>query len=540
MPRTSDQQFKEWLTKPEGLNLEFKKAENSFSESKDLPDYCAALANEGGGKLILGVTNDKQITGTKAFDGNVDTLSHKILQSIKIRVDVEELTVDNKRILIFHVPSRPVATIIGSNGNYKYPMRAGSSLVEMTQEKIREIHGETQSDFSTQIVQKLTISDMDPSAVDTFKTLWARQQNNDEYLGFSMEKVLTSIHVLSDEGINYAGLVLFAKSEKISELQPGAEIIFEWRQEEKIEHDFRKEWRAPFFSIFDDIWATINARNIRFPFQEGFIQREVFAFNEKTIREAVLNAVTHRDYNIQSQSVFIKASPEQFLILSPGGFVKGITAENILNRSAWRNRRIAEVLQMAGLVERAGQGMDTIFGNTIREGKGVPDFTGSDNDWVSLHIPAKVKDEQFILFLEKVTNDKQITLSFEEICELENIREHQKVSDVNSKQKFLSLDIIEKVGRTRGAKYILSHKWYQYKERPGLYTKIVGLSREKNKELILAHLEKNSEGAKSADFQDALGLDQRTVNNMLQELKQENKVRFEGARASGKWFIVSS
>ena len=391
MIKTTVQQFQEWLIKPEGLNLEFKKAESSFSVSKDLPDYCASLANEGGGKLILGVTDDKIITGTKAFQGSEDTLSHKILQSIKIRVDVEELAVEGNRVLIFHIPSRPIGTIIGSSGDYKYPMRAGSSLVEMTQEKIREIHSETQPDFSAQIVPQLTLADIDQAAVDTFKALWARQQNNNDYLNFPTEKVLSSIHVLSNEGINYAGLILFAKSEKISELLPGAEIIFEWRQEQKIQHDFRKEWRIPFFSIFDDIWATINARNIRFPFQEGFIQREVFAFNEKTIREAVLNAVTHRDYNVQSQSVFIKASPEQFLILSPGGFVKGITTDNILNRSAWRNRRIAEVLQMAGLVERAGQGMDTIFGNTIREGKGYPDFAGSDDNWVSLCIPAKVK-----------------------------------------------------------------------------------------------------------------------------------------------------
>ena len=537
MLKTSEQQFKDWLTKPEGLNLEFKKAEHSFSDSKDLPDYCAALANEGGGKLILGVTNDKEIVGTKAFEGNVDTLSHKILQSIKVRVDVEELTLDGKRILIFHVPSRPVATIISSSGNYRFPMRAGSSLTEMTGDKIKEIHSETQSDFSTQIVPKFTIEDIDQSAVDTFKTLWSRQQNNSEYLNFSTEKILKSIHVLTDEGLNYAGLILFAKSEKIKKLLPGAEIIFEWRQGEKIEHDFRKEWRTPFFSIFDDIWSTIDARNTRFPFQEGFIQREVFAFNEKTVREAVLNAVTHRDYSIQSQSIFIKASPERFLILSPGGFIKGITEDNVLNRSAWRNRRIAEILQMAGLVERAGQGLDTIFGNTIREGKGLPDFSGSDSNLVSLSIPAKVKDEQFILFLEKVTNENQITLSFEEIYELESIRENQKVNDVNFKDKFLTLGIIEKVGRTSGAKYILSHKWYQYKKRPGLYTHIVGLSREKNKELILSHLKKNSNGAQSSDFQDALGLDQTMVNNMLQELKQENKVRFEGARASGKWFI---
>lgn len=47
--QTTDEQFEKWLEKPEGLNLEFKKAENSFSKTKDLPDYCAALANEGGG-----------------------------------------------------------------------------------------------------------------------------------------------------------------------------------------------------------------------------------------------------------------------------------------------------------------------------------------------------------------------------------------------------------------------------------------------------------------------------------------------------------
>jgi len=71
--QTTDEQFEKWLKKPEGLNLEFKKAKNSFSKTKDLPDYCAALANEGGGKLFLGVTNRKYATGTGAYQGTVDT-----------------------------------------------------------------------------------------------------------------------------------------------------------------------------------------------------------------------------------------------------------------------------------------------------------------------------------------------------------------------------------------------------------------------------------------------------------------------------------
>ena len=62
--------------------------------------------------------------------------------------------------------------------------------------------------------------------------------------------------------------------------------------------------------------------------------------------------------------------------------------------------------------------MDDIFGSTIKEGKGMPDLSESDAFSVLLKIPAKVKDKEFILFLERVTKDKEIILSFEEIYEL--------------------------------------------------------------------------------------------------------------------------
>lgn len=538
MTKTTEEQFKEWLSaSEEGMNLEFKKAQYSFSESKDLPDYCAALANEGGGKLILGVTDDRKVVGSNAFSGTAQTLSNKLLSNLGIRIDVEEFVYQKKRVVIFHVPSRNVATIIPSTGHYKYPMRAGSSLVEMSQDKIREIHSEANPDFSTQIVPGFTLNDIDEDAVIVFKKLWAEKQSNAEYSKFSIEKTLRSIGVLTDDGINYAGLVLFGKKTKIDQLLPGAELIYEWRQDEKIMHDYRKEWRAPFFNTFEDIWATINARNLRFPFQEGFIQREVYAFTEKSIREALLNAVTHRDYHIPSASIFIKASPNSFIIKSPGGFVAGITADNALKSTEWRNRRIAEIFQLAGLVERAGQGLDTIFENTIREGKGLPDFSGSDQHSVTLRIPAKVKDENFILFLEKVVNEQQSPLSFEEIYELENIRENQKVNDANFKNKFLGLGIIERVGNTSGAKYMLGHKYYSFEGRPGLYTRIVGISRDAKKQLILKHIQKNKKGF-AKDFKDIFPeLKNIDVSNLLRELKKDAKIVHEGSDRSGYWVL---
>lgn len=540
MKKTTPEQFKEWLQSPEERDdLEFKTAANSFSFSKDLPDYCAGLANVRGGKLILGVSDERHVVGTNAFKGTSQTLPNKLLSSLGICVDVEEFIYEDKRILIFHIPSRNIATIISSTGNYKYPMRVGNSLVEMSQDKIKDIHDEANPDFSTEIINSFLITDIDEVAISVFKKLWAEKQKVPEYNTFSTEKVLKSIGVLTDVGLNYAGLVLFGKKEKIDQFLPGAEVIYEWRQEEKIMHDYRKEWRMPFFAIFEDIWTTIDARNIRFPFQEGFVQREVYAFTEKSIREAVLNAVTHRDYRINSASVFIKASPNNFIIKSPGGFVTGITETNALSSTEWRNRRIAEIFQLAGLVERAGQGLDTIFENTIKEGKGLPDFSGSDQYSVTLRIPAKVKDENFILFLEKVIDEKQIPLSFEEIYELEQIREKQKVTNTNFKNKFLASGIIERIGKTRGSRYMLGHKYYSFNGKLGTYTRIVGVSRDAKKQLIVQHIKKNEKGF-AKDFDDIFpDLKRQDISNLLQELKAENKIFHKGSARSGYWEILN-
>jgi len=249
----------------------------------------------------------------------------------------------------------------------------------------------------------------------------------------------------------------------------------------------------------------------------------------------IVNAIAHRDYTIKSSSIFIKASPKEFFIESPGGFPSGITPENILIKTSWRNRCIAETLEKTGLVERSGQGMDDIFGNTIKEGKGLPDLSESDSSSVVLKIPAQVKDKNFILFIEKIQNEKGIIFSFEEILELEKIREQQSVSTPEFKKRFLNLGIIEKIGKTSGSKYILSHKYYVFEKRTGVYTRLSGISRDKQKELIIKHLEKNKKGYRE-DFQDIFTeLKPMDISNLLQELKREKKIIHKGSSKAGFW-----
>ncbi|OGY30751.1 MAG: hypothetical protein A2805_01820 [Candidatus Andersenbacteria bacterium RIFCSPHIGHO2_01_FULL_46_36] len=529
------------LQSAENTVLEFKEARGNFGDG-ERSDYCAAIANMGGGNLLLGVSNSREIVGTSVYQGTLNKVPQEIYQKIGITVAVDEVEHSKGRVVIFNIPPRPVGQRVrSSGGDYTYPIRRGESLGEMDDATTRKILNEVQPDFSSSIVEDLTIEDLDTLAVENFKKQRAEKTKNTGLITTSIDQVLLDAELVRDGKLTVATLLLLGKAQKITNFLPQAEVIYEWRNDpEQIHHDFRKSWRAPYFTIYDDIWDTINARNIRVPYQEGFIQQEVLAFDEKACREAINNAVAHRDYSISGRSIIIHASPESFSVISPGGFPNEITAENILHAPPhWRNRLIAEAFDRTNLVERSGQGIDNIFETTIRQGKGLPDFNGTNNSTVQINIPATVRDAEFVKFLEKIVNEKQISLSFDEIYELERLREKKVLPVLRHKEKFLKVGIIEKVGKTSGTKYILSHRYYTHRAKPGVYTRITGFSRDSKKEMILNHIGREGSG-RLQDFLDAFSdLKSKDISNLLSELKSEGKIRYEGSRRSGCWVIVS-
>ena len=117
------QEFDGWLQGKENEHLEFKEAKSRY-DFEELVKYCAALANEGGGKVILGVTDKKprRVVGTQAFH-NIERTKSGLIERLRLRLDVEELEREGRRVLVFHVPPRPVGVPIPVKGAYW--MRAG-------------------------------------------------------------------------------------------------------------------------------------------------------------------------------------------------------------------------------------------------------------------------------------------------------------------------------------------------------------------------------------------------------------------------------
>ena len=281
---------------------------------------------------------------------------------------------------------------------------------------------------------------------------------------------------------------------------------------------------------FDDLWRQVDARNDVAHIRDGFLIRDIPAFNEEVVREAVLNAVAHRDYQ-DTASVFVRQSPEHLLIESPGGFVQGVTPENIMEIvSRPRNRRIAEAFQKLGLVERSGQGTDKIFRQTIAAGKGLPDYSGSTTHEVKLQIGAQIQDLEFITYLEKVVQETNVKLSTKDYVLLERVRQgfYHALTEHPGLQHLVELGLVEKARSGKFTKPMLSKRFYVAFDKRGEYTRQKGLAKNTNLELILSYLEHHKKGY-AKDIEQVLPhIARTTINRYFIELTRQGKIEMIG------------
>jgi predicted HTH transcriptional regulator len=145
MPITPDQ-LDIWRQSPiEHQRLEFKEAKLHFDYRK-LCQYCVAIANEGGGFLVLGISDKapRQVVGTKACANVIGQAQH-LFESLGFRVDVEEVYHPDGRVVVFEIPSRPRGTAYHLDGAYL--MRSGESLVPMSEDQLRRIFAEGKPDW---------------------------------------------------------------------------------------------------------------------------------------------------------------------------------------------------------------------------------------------------------------------------------------------------------------------------------------------------------------------------------------------------------
>jgi ATP-dependent DNA helicase RecG len=529
-----------WLSEPEAERLEFKEAKSNF-HFETLAKYCAALANEGGGKIILGVTDrrPRRVVGSTAFAEPGRTVAG-LVNRLGIQVTSAEIQHANGRVLVFHVPPRPVGVPIQYEGVFW--SRAGDELRPLSPDRLRRVFQESGPDFSAEFHPDAGLDHLDSALVERFRAMWMRKSANAALAGIPPRQLLEDAELIAGERITNAALVLLGTRPALGRFLAQAELVFEYRSSEaSIPFQQRIEFRSGFLGYLDELWNTINLRNEVLHYREGFFVGDIPAFNEAVVREAVLNALAHRDYRLPG-SIFVRQFPRRMEIVSPGGFPPGITAANMLWRQSPRNRRIADACAKCGLVERSGQGANRMFEESIKEGKPKPDFKGTDDYQVELTLRGEIQNPAFLAFLQKLGAERLATFGTADMLVLDAVqREELMPEDLKERvPRLLDEGVIERIGRGRGSRLILSRGLHSHMGKSGTYTRRKGLDRETNKALLVKHAEESTaRGASMKEFQEVLPAVSRSqIKVLVQELRQEGRLRPEGERRGARWYPV--
>lgn len=525
----------ELLEAKEGENVQFKEAKNRF-DFGEAAKCCCALANNGGGRLVFGITDKRPryVVGSTAFE-QPERTRMGLVEKLKVNVDFELFNYDGKRVLVFEVKSRPIGLPVQYDGvAWIYE---GDALKPMPEDVRRSIYDETGGDFSGTICAGATMEDLDETAIENFRAKWIEKSGKKQLATLSRNQLLHDCGAITDDGVTYAALILFGKNAALIKYLPQTEIIFEYRSSEASgPAGQREEFKVGFFACYDRVWELVNLRNDKQHYQEGFFVFDIATFNERVVREAILNAVSHRNYQFGG-SIFVRQFRDRLVVESPGGFPHGITLENILDRQLPRNRRIAEILSLCGMVERSGQGMNLMFELSVQEAKPLPDFTGTDDFFVSVTLNGLIIDKAMLSVINRISERCEELLSTEDFLAI-NALYHERPLDakMNSRlNRLIDMGIVEHIGRK---KYVLARSLYAATGKTGVHTRHVGLDRETNKALLLKHIRENNEaGTPFKELQQVLpGLSRDQIRVLMRELRENGKVYCKGKTSAARWF----
>ena len=520
--------------------VEFKQAKTQYaynSGRKSVLGYVSALANEGGGYLVLGIkeASPHEVCGSQAFEGTEGKLEQDVYQDLKIRIKTETLFDNGKRILIVKIPSRPIGKVLYFED---IPlMRVGDSLTRMSDEMYFSILQEQEPDFSAKICEGLTFEDLDKKAMEKMKNLYADKQKNPSFLQIRDERMLSDLQLAVNGKLTYAALILLGKSDIIDRYLPQSRIIWEYRNTEtQVHYDRRQTIFEPFITGIDSVWNLIDqpTLNLNHPIQAGLVVYNIYDFNREVVRESVLNSYAHRDYTLTSD-VVVKQYPQMIEIINPGGFPKGVSIDNILTVSSTpRNKLIADVLEKTGLVERSGQGVDKIYSETLAEGKQKPDYTRTNPYQVTLRIRTQIVDESFAVFIREYKNRTNHILSAEQVIALSEIRDGN-IINIHSEtiEQLKQAGLIKNVERS-GLKFTLTDDYFKLANKP---SKIGEQYVTGNVEHILSSLYGNKKKISDLEKDLSESLNRNQLKHLLFKLLNDEIITSEG-QGRGTYYSI--
>ncbi|MEW6173345.1 MAG: RNA-binding domain-containing protein [Bacillota bacterium] len=543
----------------ESLKVEFKSDRRRISD-REIYEDIVALANTEGGVLLIGVEDDGTVTGARPrHNTTIDPLKlqsaifNNTVPNINTRVSV--LTHSQGAVLVIEVDPypEPCATAagrslwrtIGPSGRPQtvpyYPRDQRSRRTDLGL-----------LDFSAQVLDAVSFKELDPLEFERLRQAIVRLRGDQTLLNLSNEEVAKALQLVESKGRrlvpNVAGLLLLGRTDVLQEIIPTHEVYFQVLDalgNVKVNDSFR--W--PLLRSLEEVESRFTARNEEKEVTIGLFRFPVPDYASDGFREAVNNAVLHRDYS-RLGGVYIQWYPDHLLIANPGGFPAGITINNILvHEPKPRNPRLAGAFKRIGLIEQTGRGVDRIFMGQLRYGRPAPDYSRSDPNDVRVVLRGGNASLRFAAFVyEQDKAGRPLTL--DELMVLNHLFFERRIDSESVGvliqkgtseghvvlERLVERGLIDAKGERRGRVYHLAAALYAKIGDPSGYVRIRGFEPIQQEQMILQYVDAHGKITRS----EASGLcliNENQAYRRLQKMCKQGLLVMGGKPPKGAYYV---
>lgn len=376
---TSPGQIDLWRQLPtEHQRLEFKEAKQSFDNEK-LHRYCVALANEGGGHLLLGVADrpPRAVVGSQAYPNVVDT-ADRLFQTLGFRVEVEAVQHPDGRVVVFHVPARLKGTAHSIDGAYW--MRSGSSLTPMSEDKLRSIFAEGRPDWGDEPALTSVEAQRIVDLLDTqsFFDLLSVPYPTDR--AGVLERLVSEGLVstgIDGYSISRLGALLLAKrlDQFPTEIARKAPRVIVYSGTNKlatrIDQLGVRGYAVGFSGLVEFVMEQLPQNEVI----ENALRTKVKLLPDEAVRELIANALIHQDLTLSGMSPMIEVYTDRVEISNPGEPV--VPVERFIDGYESRNERMADIMRRMRICEERSSGVDRVVALAEAYQLPAPSFTAA-------------------------------------------------------------------------------------------------------------------------------------------------------------------
>lgn len=359
----------------------------------DIAETLVAFANADGGELIVGVEDDGTATGVQVDEENLQTLLNA--PNVYVHKDTPlpspratKFIHHDKLLIYFSVPKGTDLIHLTSNG--RCLQRKDRESVPIATESIRFNRTEiTSREYDRVFVDAADIGDLD--------TLLVSQVAEHVSKGMSIEKCLQHLELAEFDGARFrlrrAALLLFAKqpSKWHPRLQTRVLKISgtEMKTGEQFNVVFDDERSDNIITLLESSWDLLRPHLTETRFSKDALFKSQILYPELACREALVNAIAHRDYSIEGRGIEVRVYTDRLEIDSPGGLLSSIKIDDLRNLKGVhqsRNSHVARVLREVGYMRELGEGMKRIYELMKSNDLTPPEIIADNNSFkITLH-----------------------------------------------------------------------------------------------------------------------------------------------------------